>query len=54
MNIKGFSYETWYNMPVHLRNLYTGLIKKKTEEENKKSQQQVQRAKHFSNIKGAK
>ena len=54
MNVKGFAYETWYSMPVHLRNHYTGLIRKKTDELNKKSEQEVQRAKHFSNIKGAK
>lgn len=54
MNVKGFAYETWYNMPVHLRNHYTSVIKKKTDEQNKKSQQEVQRTKHFSNIKGAK
>ena len=54
MNVKGFAYETWYSMPVHLRNHYTGLIRKKTDELNKKSEQNVQRAKHFSNIRGAK
>ena len=54
MNIKGFAYETWYNMPVHLRSHYTSIIKKKTDERNKKSQQEVQRAQHLSKIKGAK
>ena len=54
MNVKGFAYETWYSMPVHLRNHYIGLIKMKTDEKNTKAQQEVQRAKHFSNIKGTK
>ena len=54
MNVKGFAYETWYSMPVHLRNHYTGLIKTKTEEQNRKSRQEVQRAQHVSNIKGTK
>ena len=42
MNVKGFAYETWYTMPVHLRNLYyrehQDFVKKQNEE-MKKSQQ---------------
>jgi hypothetical protein len=41
MNIKGFSYETWYNMPVHLRSHYLSVIKKKVEEQNKRIKKQA-------------
>ena len=52
MDVDGFSYETWYAMPVHLRNHYVEVIKRKAQEKNRKAQQQAQR---FSqNIKGAK
>jgi len=52
MDVDGFYYETWYTMPVHLRNHYVEVIKRKSQEKNRKAQQQAQ---HFSqNIKGAK
>jgi hypothetical protein len=41
MNTEGFSYETWYTMPVYLRNYYMILIK----EENKRRQDQLEAAK---------
>ena len=31
MNVKGFTYETWYNMPINLRTYYTNIIRKKTD-----------------------
>ena len=37
MNVKGFAYETWYNMPVHLRNYYINVVRKKIKEQNKHS-----------------
>ena len=39
MNVEGgFSYESWYKMPVHLRTYYTDVIQKKTEENTEKLQ----------------
>lgn len=39
MNVEGgFSYESWYKMPVHLRTYYIGVIQKKTEEHTKRLQ----------------
>ena len=38
MNVEGFSYESWYMMPVHLRTYYTDVIQKKTEENTEKLQ----------------
>jgi len=42
MNIKGFAYETWYTMPVHLRTHYLRVIQKKVEEQNKLNKQSSQ------------
>jgi hypothetical protein len=51
MNIKGFTFETWYNMPVQLRNHYVEIIKQKVEEKNKKAQLQAQQQTHrFSKL----
>ena len=33
MNVDGFTYETWYNMPIHLRTYYIDVIQKKTKEQ---------------------
>ena len=36
MNVEGgFSYESWYKMPVHLRVYYVNVIEKRTEERMK-------------------
>ena len=51
MNVEGFSYETWYNMPVRLRNHYVVVIRKQTDAKNKQMKQQEHR---LSNIKGLK
>ena len=32
MNVDGFNYESWYNMPIHLRTYYVDVIGQKTEE----------------------
>jgi hypothetical protein len=38
MDVEGFSYETWYNMPTNLRNYYSSriqdIVKKKKETQN--------------------
>ena len=36
MNVEGFTYESWYKMPVHLRTYYSDNIKKRTEEQTKR------------------
>lgn len=52
MDVDGFSYETWYTMPVHLRNHYIEVIKRKSQETSRKAQQQAHR---FSqNVEGVK
>ena len=33
MNVDGFTYESWYNMPIHLRTYYTAVIEKKADEQ---------------------
>ena len=35
MNVEGFTYESWYKMPVHLRAYYVNVIEKRTEERMK-------------------
>tara|TARA_R110000824_G_scaffold144925_1_gene313101 strand:- start:1837 stop:1983 length:147 start_codon:yes stop_codon:yes gene_type:complete len=35
MNVEGFTYESWYKMPVHLRTYYISVIEEKTEEQMK-------------------
>ena len=55
MNVDGFAFETWYNMPVQLRNHYVELIKDKVEEKNKKAQRQAQQqTQRFSQLRGTK
>tara|TARA_R110000824_G_scaffold399227_1_gene604349 strand:+ start:795 stop:944 length:150 start_codon:yes stop_codon:yes gene_type:complete len=33
MNVDGFTYESWYNMPIHLRTYYTAVIEQKADEQ---------------------
>ena len=54
MNVDGFSYETWYTMPVNLRNHYIIVIQNQTDEKNKQLKQMRQQEQRFSNIKGIK
>ena len=35
MNVEGFTYESWYKMPVHLRSFYVGIAEKRAEERMK-------------------
>ena len=37
MNVEGFTYESWYKMPVHLRAYYVSVIEKRTEEQMKEA-----------------
>ena len=53
MNVDGFSFETWYNMPIQLRNHYVTVIKEKVEEKNKRAQLQAQQqTQRFSKFRG--
>ena len=55
MNVDGFSFETWYNMPIQLRNHYVKVIKQKIEEKNKNAQLQAQKqTKYISKLTGTK
>ena len=55
MNIKGFTFETWYNMPVQLRNHYVEVVKRKFDERNDKAQRQAQKqTQRFSQLRGTK
>ena len=39
MNVEGgFSYESWYKMPVQLRTYYTDVIQKRTEDRTERLQ----------------
>ena len=42
MNVEGFSYETWYNMPVYLRIYYVGVIEKRAKETQQDMKMQKQ------------
>lgn len=35
MNVEGFTYKDWYEMPVNLRNYYVTIVNKVAEERNK-------------------
>ena len=42
MNVEGgFSYESWYKMPVQLRTYYTDVIQKRTEEHTERLKSSV-------------
>ena len=42
MNVEGFSYETWYNMPVYLRMYYGTVIEKRAKETQQDMEMQKQ------------
>ena len=55
MNVDGFSFETWYNMPIQLRNHYIEVVKRTVAEKDQKAQRQAQQqTQRFSNLRGTK
>ena len=55
MNVDGFAFETWYTMPIQLRNHYIEVVKRKVEEKSQKAQTQAQQqTQRFSNLRGTK
>lgn len=50
MDVEGFSYETWYSMPVNLRNYYMKVI----QDVNKKKKQEMSTPSVKRNIKKRK